>query len=128
MDFLRSHGLPVPIIFGYSAVADNPAGTEYIMELVQGKNLGDVWYTLSEQARRTIVTKLVHLEPRLFGLRFPASGILYYCDDLPDQGNQIVFPSPSRPVASAWARILPLDYGTGEDSACQLSVDHVSRA
>lgn len=95
MDFLRSHGLPVPIIYGYSAVADNPAGTEYIfMELVQGKTLGDVWYTLSEQARRTIVTKLVHLESRLFGLRFPASGSLYYCDDLPDQGNQIVVPSP----------------------------------
>ncbi|KAH2984236.1 hypothetical protein KXV25_001497 [Aspergillus fumigatus] len=26
IDFLRSHGIPVPKIYGYSAVADNPAG------------------------------------------------------------------------------------------------------
>lgn len=55
--FLRSHGIPVPKIYGYSAVADNPAGTEYIfMELVQGQNLGDIWFTLSEQERITLVT------------------------------------------------------------------------
>jgi aminoglycoside phosphotransferase (APT) family kinase protein len=91
MDFLRSHGIPVPKIFGYSAVADNPAGTEYIfMELVQGKNLRDVWYTLSEQERTTLVTKIVQLEARLFRLRFPASRSLYYCNDLPDHNNQII--------------------------------------
>ena len=82
-DFLRSHGIPVPEIFGYSAVADNSTGTEYIfMELVQGQNLGDIWYTLSEKERETLVTKLVQLESRLFALRFPASGNLYYYDDL----------------------------------------------
>jgi len=96
IDFLRSHGIPVPKIFGYSAVADNSAGTEYIfMELVQGQNLGDIWYTLSERERITLVTKLVQLESRLFALRFPASGSLYYYDDLPDQDYRVIVPSPS---------------------------------
>lgn len=96
IDFLRSHGMPVPKVFGYSAVADNSAGTEYIfMEFVQGINLGDIWYTLSGQERRTIVSKLVQLESRLFGLQFPASGSLYYCDDLPKIDGRIIVPSPS---------------------------------
>ncbi|KAB8277333.1 kinase-like domain-containing protein [Aspergillus minisclerotigenes] len=96
IDFLRSHGIPVPKIFGYSAVADNSAGTEYIfMELVQGQNLGDIWFTLSEQERITLVTKLVQLESRLFGLRFPASGSLYYYDDLPAHDYPVIVPSPN---------------------------------
>ncbi|EAW09030.1 uncharacterized protein ACLA_077770 [Aspergillus clavatus NRRL 1] len=96
IDFLRSHGIPVPTIFGYSAVADNSAGTEYIfMELVQGQSLGDIWYTLSEQERITLVTKLVQLESRLFALRFPASGSLYYYDDLLAHDYPIIVPSPS---------------------------------
>ncbi|BAE61694.1 unnamed protein product [Aspergillus oryzae RIB40] len=96
IDFLRSHGIPVPKIFGYSAVADNPAGTEYIfMELVQGQNLGDIWFTLSEQERITLVMKLVQLETRLFGLQFPASGSLYYYDDLPAHDYPAIVPSPS---------------------------------
>jgi hypothetical protein len=97
IDFLRSHGIPVPKIFGYSAVADNSAGTEYIfMELVQGQNLGDIWYTLSEQERITLVTKLAQLESRLFALRCPASGSLYYYDDLPAQDLvPVMVPNPS---------------------------------
>ncbi|EEH10506.1 conserved hypothetical protein [Histoplasma capsulatum G186AR] len=96
IDFLRSHGIPVPKILGYSTSADNSAGTEYIfMELVQGQNLGDIWYTLSEQERITLVTKLVQLESRLFGLQFPASGSLYYFDDLPAHDHPVIVPSPS---------------------------------
>ncbi|KAL4735270.1 kinase-like domain-containing protein [Aspergillus similis] len=96
IDFLCSHGIPVPKVFGYSAVADNSAGTQYIfMELVQGQNLGDIWFTLSEPERITLVTKLVQLESRLFGLRFPASGSLYYYDDMPAHDNPVVVPSPS---------------------------------
>lgn len=114
LDFLRSHGIPAPRIYGYSVVADNPAGTEYIfMEFIQGQNLGDVWYTLSEKARRTVVTNLVQLESRLFGLRFPASGSLYYCDDLPAQSNQVMVPGPdsTRPFCIGPDTSLGLWYG-----------------
>lgn len=94
MDFLRSYGILVPRIFGYSAAADNPVGIEYIfIELAHGKNLGDVWYTLSEQERTTLVTKIVELESRLFSLRFLVSGSLYYYDDLLDHDNRIIVPS-----------------------------------
>ncbi|KAJ5568609.1 hypothetical protein N7450_011095, partial [Penicillium hetheringtonii] len=86
MDYLRSHGLPIPRVFGYSTITDNPAGTEYIfMELVQGTSLGDVWFDLSEQQQTTIITNLVQLESKLLALKFPAGGSLYYSDDLPDK-------------------------------------------
>lgn len=90
IDYLRSRGFPVPRIFGYSTVADNPAGTAYIcMELVQGTSLGDVWFDLSEQEQRVVITNLVQLESKLFALDFPASGSLYYCDDVPDEYPRI---------------------------------------
>lgn len=95
LDFLRAHGIQVPKVFGYSAVADNSAGTEYIfMEHVQGKNLGDVWYALSERERGKLVARIVQLESRLFSLQFPASGSLYYCDDLPDCYPRVIVPIP----------------------------------
>ncbi|KGO63638.1 Aminoglycoside phosphotransferase [Penicillium italicum] len=98
LGFLRAHGIPVPEVLGYSAVADNCAGTEYIfMEHVQGKNLGDVWYTLSERERRKLVAKIVQLESRLFSLRFPASGSLYYCNDLPDDYPRAIVTSLGSP-------------------------------
>lgn len=97
MDFLRSHGIPVPQIYSYSAASDNPAGTEYIfMELIRGTNLGDIWFDLGEKARITVVTKLVELESRLFALEFPASGGLYYTKDL-----QSGFDNVKVPIASA---------------------------
>jgi hypothetical protein len=90
MDFIRSHGLPVPEIYSYSATAENAAGTEYMfMELVPGTNLGDVWFDLSEKARISVVTKLVELESRLFSLSLPASGSLYYPKDLPAGHNKV---------------------------------------
>ncbi|RMD44046.1 hypothetical protein DV735_g1155, partial [Chaetothyriales sp. CBS 134920] len=74
MDFLRSRGIPVPKVYGYSTTSENAAGTEYIfMELARGTNLGDIWYAMSEKARIAIVTKIVHLESQLFALRFPAN-------------------------------------------------------
>jgi len=47
---LRSQGIPVPKVFGYSARSDSASGNpEYIfMELVTGNNLGDIWFQLSE--------------------------------------------------------------------------------
>ena len=42
MSLLRSFGLPIPEVYGYSATPNNAAGTEYI---VQGTNLSDIWFT-----------------------------------------------------------------------------------
>ncbi|KAG6327373.1 hypothetical protein ID866_11716 [Astraeus odoratus] len=42
MAMLRSFGLPIPKVYGYSPASDNAAETEYIfMEFVQGTNLSD---------------------------------------------------------------------------------------
>ncbi|WEW59933.1 hypothetical protein PRK78_005415 [Emydomyces testavorans] len=94
LDFLRSHNIPVPKIYGYSPVADNAAGTEYIfMELVRGHNLGDIWLQLGEKARIVVLTKLVELESRLFALQFPANGSLYYPEDLEAEMDRVDVPA-----------------------------------
>jgi hypothetical protein len=83
MDYLRSHGIPTPEIYGYSTVSRNPAGTEYVfMEFNRGINLGGIWFELSETVRISVVRRLVELESRLLSLTFPASGSLYYSRDL----------------------------------------------
>lgn len=93
MDFLRSHGMPIPKMYSYSATAKNAAGTEYIfMERVQGTNLGDVWFDPFEKARITVVTKLVELESQLFTLKLPENGSLYYTKDLQDECEKIEVP------------------------------------
>ncbi|KAF1960978.1 hypothetical protein CC80DRAFT_523199 [Byssothecium circinans] len=93
MDFLHSHGIPVPKIYSYSATSENAAGTEYLfMELMRGTNLGDVWFDLPEKARIRVVKKLVELESRLFALPLPASGSLYYAKDLKVGFNKVDVP------------------------------------
>jgi len=90
MDYLRSCGIPIPKIYSYSATSDNAAGTEYIfMEVNTGTNLGDIWYELGETARTTAVRRLVELEARLFSLKFPASGSIYYSRGLDASSDKI---------------------------------------
>ena len=49
MALLRSSGLPIPEVYGYSPTPNNAAGTEYIfMEYVQGTKLSDIWVDLGE--------------------------------------------------------------------------------
>ncbi|KAH7082398.1 kinase-like domain-containing protein [Paraphoma chrysanthemicola] len=94
MDFLRSHGVPVPKIYSYSVTSENPAGTEYLItELVRGSNLGDIWYDLSEKARITVVSRLVELESQIFALQFPANGNLYYSKDLNEETRRVEVPT-----------------------------------
>lgn len=83
MDLLRSSGLPVPKVYGYSPVADNAAGTEYIfMEFVQGAKLGDVWDDLEQEDVVSLTRQLVQLESKMMSIYFPAGGSLYYTQDL----------------------------------------------
>lgn len=83
MDFLRSSGLPIPEIYGYSPVADNAAETEYMfMEFVQGSQLGDIWSDLEEKDITSISRQVVELESKMMSITFPAGGSLYYRKDL----------------------------------------------
>jgi hypothetical protein len=116
MTFLHSNGIPVPEIYGYSTSADNPAETEYIfMEYSQGRDLGAVWADMDEQNRLRFVNSLVDLERRIFNLRFPASGSLYFSRDLPPAaGKSAVNLSDTRSLASLClgpSTSLPLWYG-----------------
>jgi aminoglycoside phosphotransferase (APT) family kinase protein len=90
MAFLRSKGIPVPQVYGYSATAENPAGTEYVfMEFSPGKQLDTVWSHMGEQNRLRFVKSLVDLEARLFDTSFSASGSLYFHRDVPATAQKL---------------------------------------
>nr|POE53458.1 altered inheritance of mitochondria protein 9, mitochondrial [Quercus suber] len=124
MAFLPSKGIPVPQIYGYSASAENPAQTEYIfMAFSPGRNLGTLWADMTEHHRLRFVRSLVKLECRLFQLRLPASGSLYFLRDLTTAPTKLAVES-SEPCSSASFYVgpstsLPLWYG----KRSQLDVD-----
>lgn len=94
IDFLRSHGMPVPKIYGYSTVAENSIGTEYVlMEFMRGTNVGDVWFTMTEKQRLKLVAEIADLEARMFAIDFPASGSLFHAEDLAPELERLQLPS-----------------------------------
>ncbi len=83
MAFLRSSGLPIPEIYGYSPVPDNAAETEFIfMEFIGGTKLSEVWPDFGEQEVISVLHQLVELESKMMSISFPAGGSLYYAKDL----------------------------------------------
>ncbi|CAK3787619.1 Hypothetical predicted protein [Lecanosticta acicola] len=124
MAFLRSKGIPVPDIYGYSASADNSAQTEYIfMEYSPGRNLGTLWADMNEHHRLRFVRSLVALESRIFNLRLPASGSLYFSRDLTTASTKVAVESDesrsSAPFYVGPSTSLPFWYGKRN----QLDVD-----
>jgi aminoglycoside phosphotransferase (APT) family kinase protein len=84
MDFVRLHGIPVPRVFAYSVTNENPVGTEYmIMEKVSGNELGNLWYTMTEEQRLKMLFQIVKIETLLFTIELPGSGSIYYEHGLP---------------------------------------------
>ncbi|KAL9003734.1 MAG: hypothetical protein Q9188_003421 [Gyalolechia gomerana] len=95
MVFLRSHGLPVPSIYDYSATPHNPVGTEYIiMEKVQGKALREIWLDMTPKDRIKLISQVVKMESLLFSIKLPANGSIYYKRDLNPQTESIDIPVP----------------------------------
>ena len=83
MALLRSSGLPIPNVYGYSPTLDNAAEIEYIfMEFLQGIKLCDVWLDLGEQEIISVLRQLTQLESEMMSISFPAGGSLYYAHDL----------------------------------------------
>ncbi|KAF8999015.1 protein kinase subdomain-containing protein PKL/CAK/Fmp29 [Hymenopellis radicata] len=89
MAFLRSSGLPVPEVYGYSPTPDNAAKTEFVfMEFVSGTQLSEVWPHLREQEVISVLRQIVQLESKMMSISFPAGGSLYYAQDLEKLGGR----------------------------------------
>ncbi|KAI1794467.1 protein kinase subdomain-containing protein PKL/CAK/Fmp29 [Ganoderma leucocontextum] len=83
LDRLRSAGLPVPDVYGYSPTPDNAARTEHIfMAFVEGINLDAIWYELEEKDIISISRQIAELEAKMMSIPFPAGGSLYFPEDL----------------------------------------------
>jgi hypothetical protein len=107
MDLVRSHGILTPRVLDYS-IEDNSVGSEYIiMEKLLGRPIGDAWFDLSEQERLQVLHDIVQLEAKMFNMKLPANGSIYYARDLPSDTHRIVIPGTNDhfcvgPSASRW--------------------------
>lgn len=90
MDFVRRYGIPVPEVFGYSTASDNEVGAEYIiMEKMHGQEAGRVWYSMTDDQRVHLIREVVKLEARLFDIKLPAHGGIYYAKDLNPETKRV---------------------------------------
>ena len=96
MDFLRLHGIPVPKVLDWSSSSSNIIKSEYIiMERVPGKELEETWYTMSMRDMMSTMGKIVAVEQKLFNLKLPAYGSIYYKDSLGPEFSGIDMPLDS---------------------------------
>ncbi|PWY83761.1 hypothetical protein BO94DRAFT_557614 [Aspergillus sclerotioniger CBS 115572] len=88
LDYLRLHGIRTPRVYAWCSTESNPVGAEYIiMEKLDGTPLGEIWYSMTQNERRSIMKQIIEWETRLTSLKFPAYGSLYYRKDLPSEEN-----------------------------------------
>ncbi|WEW59016.1 hypothetical protein PRK78_004484 [Emydomyces testavorans] len=84
--FLRSKGIPVPEVYGWSATTDNAVGAEYIvMGLASGIGLDAKWFDMTKKQQQTVTIGIVDIEKILFGIPFGSIGSLYFKSDIPPE-------------------------------------------
>ncbi|RMD43642.1 hypothetical protein DV735_g1434, partial [Chaetothyriales sp. CBS 134920] len=94
MDLLRSYGLPVPQVHGYSVTSNNPVGCEYIiMEKMAGKEIGNAWYDMSVSERKSVTSEVTKLEAIMFSIPLPGFGSIYHKRDLAATDKSIDIPA-----------------------------------
>ncbi|KAF9076022.1 kinase-like domain-containing protein [Rhodocollybia butyracea] len=112
IEYLRSFGMPVPKIYGYSPGSDNATGTAYIlMEFVQGSKLSEVWRSLDDQEVISVVRQLTQLESKIMTLSFPAGGSLFFTKDLEKVAQELGIPPEDKRFCVGPDVRLPLWYG-----------------
>ena len=93
MALLRSSGLPIPEVYGYSPSPDN-AETEYIfMGFVEGIQLSNVWFDLKEGDIISITRELAELESKMMSVTFPTGGSLVLRKRLGEGGREAGHPT-----------------------------------
>ncbi|RMY04672.1 hypothetical protein D0868_06820 [Hortaea werneckii] len=80
MDLVRTHNVPTPLVYAYSANANHPVGSEYIFLADVSQTSGMSCVT---KRRVKILGGIVDQEAKLFDIPLPAYGSIYKTSDLP---------------------------------------------
>lgn len=84
LKFLRSKGVPVPEVYGWSSTSENGVGVEYIiMEHASGVGVDTRWFDTTKYQNKALVTGIVDIEKKLFNIPFGSVGSVYFKNDLP---------------------------------------------
>ncbi|KAJ3786422.1 hypothetical protein GGU10DRAFT_332375 [Lentinula aff. detonsa] len=101
MRYLKRHSaIPVPEIYGYDNDADRRVGgTWMVMEYVEGRNVDQVWHTLTTTQREQLALSLADLWSQLILQTFDRIGSLY---ERPE-GQFVVGPMTFLPTRNHYA-------------------------
>lgn len=91
LTFLRSKGIPVPEVYGWSSTIEN-LGTEYI--IMECAPRGQRRYSLVSQYKTSTAGAskgIVDIEKKLFAIPFGAFGSLYFKNDLLPQFQALLY-------------------------------------
>ncbi|KAI2669763.1 hypothetical protein CBS147355_9688 [Penicillium roqueforti] len=88
LTFLRSKGIPVPEVYGWSSTTENAVGVEYIiMEHASGVCADTHWFDTTKYQKKALVTQIVDIEKQIFKIPFGSFGSLYFKSDLPRESQ-----------------------------------------
>lgn len=100
LDFVRSLGVPVLKVLGYSPDRTNHVSSEYtLLEKIEGTPLSDQWFPIDNETRLKVMDQIIDIEKRFMSFEFPANGSLYYRKDLGK--SQFITPLPGQSNISA---------------------------
>lgn len=92
LHYLRSQGIPVPKVYGYSSSENNPVGAEYIiMEKASGVGLQTRWLGMSKSERHKLASSFVEIEKKFFDISFGSIGSLYFKTDIPPALQAVLY-------------------------------------
>ncbi|CRL22534.1 unnamed protein product [Penicillium camemberti] len=86
------------VIFRWSATAQNPVGSEYIiMEEATGSQLGTVWDEMTPDLKLKIMRDVVSIKTKMLSISFSHYGSIYFANDLVDRAvpTQIISDAPT---------------------------------
>lgn len=88
LSFLRSKGLPVPKVYGWSSTNENSIGTEYIiMEYASGIGLDAKWFDMTKAQQRDLTVEIVGMEKRMMSIPFGSIGSIYFKSEIPSSAQ-----------------------------------------
>ena len=107
-----------------SRLQQNPVGAEYIlMERVKGRQLSDVWDTMSEAQRFGLVKSLVEIERRLASATFAGYGSLYHKNAIPSSTSMAALVEMGEGATREFVLGPTTERSFWEDEKCELDID-----
>lgn len=83
LTFFYSKGIPVPKVYSWTSIINNPVGVEYIIiEYTPKVGADTCWFNNIKYQKHALVTGIINIKKKPFSIPFSAVRSLYFKSDL----------------------------------------------